>query len=56
METTRRFPRTMQEAFGPYSNHDLWEPVEEETIIEKIVVTISFLTAVGVVFAMWWVL
>lgn len=28
MNTTKRFPRTMQEAFGPYTDSRIYEPVE----------------------------
>lgn len=26
--TTKRYPRTMQEAFGPYTSHDIYEETE----------------------------
>ena len=27
---TRRYPRTMQEAFGPYTSHELHDPKSED--------------------------
>lgn len=28
---TRRFPRTLQQAFGPYTSHDVYEPYVRST-------------------------
>lgn len=36
---TRKFPRTMQEAFGPYTDHRIYEPVQPMHRNDKIVTT-----------------
>jgi len=48
METTRRHPRTLQEAFGPYTSRDIYERVEE-TLFDKVVVSVSFVACLFLV-------
>lgn len=36
MNTTKRFPRTMQEAFGPYTDSRIYEPVERMHASDRI--------------------
>jgi len=35
----RKFPRTMQQAFGPYTDHRIYEPVQPMHRNDKIVTT-----------------
>lgn len=51
---TRRYPRTMQEAFGPYTSHDIHEPFEykpTELFVFAVVLAVSTLTLLTVVYA-----
>ena len=41
MQTTRRHPRTMEEAFGPYQRGRIDEPYSPMPMIDKIVLTVS---------------
>lgn len=50
MNTTRRHPRTMQEAFGPYTDHRIHEPVQRRPLTIWQLIYIPVL--VGVVAAM----
>lgn len=36
MDTTRRHPRTLQEAFGPYTSREIYEPRKPLTLWERI--------------------
>lgn len=50
---TRKYPRTMQEAFGPYTSHDLEEPFEykpTELFVLALVLAVSTLTLMSVVY------
>lgn len=43
---TRRFPRTMQEAFGPYTDDNLYEPQRPMDWEDKVVLTGCVVTAI----------
>lgn len=45
METTRKFSRTLEEAFGPYARGTLVEPYEPMHKHDKIVLAFSCVTA-----------
>lgn len=55
MKTTRRYPRTMQEAFGPYTGRELYEPPdprrERLNALAAFLVTLGAMAAAGVVLA-----
>ena len=38
MNNTRRYPRTMQEAFGPYTTSEIYEPSEPMATGDKWIV------------------
>jgi len=38
MQSPRKHPRTMQEAFGPYTSDDLYIPAEPMTLGDKVIV------------------
>ena len=50
MDTTRKHPRTLQEAFGPYASgsqlHTEYDPMRTE---DKIVLVVSAIAAVAVI-------
>lgn len=50
MQTTRKYPRTLEEAFGPYQRHGLVEQFDPMPKADRIVVTMSVigLVVVGV--------
>jgi hypothetical protein len=53
-DTTRRYPRTLQEAFGPYAEG--WQVCEEEeeSTIEKIVSWASAILGAGLlIYGVW---
>ena len=41
MQTTRKHPRTMQEAFGPYTSRQIDEEPVPMILADKVVVTVS---------------
>jgi hypothetical protein len=45
VQSPRKYPRTMQEAFGPYSRGSIDEPYAPMPMIDKIVIAIS--TVIG---------
>lgn len=47
MNTTRKHPRTLQEAFGPYESGNIYEEVEPMPMVDKVILTISAFVAVG---------
>lgn len=49
-DTTRRYPRTMQEAFGPYTRPEITEPQRPMDWQDKLVLAGSIV--VGLVFAL----
>ena len=53
---TRKFPRTMNEAFGPYASGPISEPDDRMPVADKIVVAFSIAVAAVIVvmaFAGW---
>lgn len=51
MQTTRRHPRTMQEAFGPYANRHISEPYSPMRLADKIIVGAGLVIGVCVLVA-----
>jgi hypothetical protein len=49
METTRKFPRTLEEAFGPYQRHGLGEHYDPMPAADKIVVAAGCVVAVALI-------
>lgn len=45
MQSPRKYPRTMQEAFGPYTSRAIDEPYSPMPMIDKIVLIVS--TVIG---------
>jgi len=53
---TRKFPRTMNEAFGPYASGPITEPNEKMPVADKLVLALSIAVAAVIVvmaFAGW---
>jgi hypothetical protein len=48
MQTTRRYPRTMQEAFGPYTSRSICEPYSPMALTDKIIVGVSLTICLSV--------
>lgn len=51
MQTTRRYPRTLEEAFGPYQRGNLHEPYTEMSRSDRIVVwacAVALVSLVGI--------
>lgn len=46
---TRKFPRTMNEAFGPYSSGPISEPDERMPVADKLVLAFSIAVATVIV-------
>ena len=55
-QTTKRHPRTMQQAFGPYTSHDL-EPMPDDHLpwmlrdLAAAIIYILALIAIGIILA-----
>lgn len=49
METTKRYARTLEEAFGPYTSRDFVEPYRPMDRADKIVVIASCITMAGLI-------
>lgn len=47
MNTTRKHPRTLQEAFGPYERGGIYEEVEPMPMVDKVILAISAFVALG---------
>ena len=45
MQTTRKFPRTLEEAFGPYQRHGLAEEYDQMPMADVIVVAVCGIAA-----------
>jgi hypothetical protein len=55
-DTTRRHPRTLEEAFGPYERGHVEEPRERMLVEDRIIITVCLVGAVALVsmmFAGW---
>ena len=46
---TRKFPRTMNEAFGPYASGPITDPDESMPIADKLVLALSIAVAAVIV-------
>ena len=47
MITTRKHPRTIEEAFGPYQRGNIYEEVDPMPMVDKVILSISGVIAVG---------
>jgi hypothetical protein len=52
MESPRRHPRTLEEAFGPYERGSISEPYTPMQTADKIVLTASTIVGLGIIVAM----
>jgi hypothetical protein len=52
MQSPRRYPRTMEEAFGPYARGSLSEPYTPMHTADKIVLTASIIVGIGLLVAL----
>jgi|APGre2960657404_1045060.scaffolds.fasta_scaffold00431_32 hypothetical protein len=52
MNTTRRHPRTLEQAFGPYERGHIYEEVEPLPLCDKVILAISGSIAVGLLTCM----
>ncbi len=52
MESPRRYPRTMEEAFGPHTSRTIEEPYTPMQTADKIVLTASTIVGLGIIVAM----
>lgn len=48
MQTTKRYPRTLEEAFGPGHRGGIYEPYTQMDLIDKIICAVSAVIIVGV--------
>lgn len=57
MSTTRKYPRTLQEAFGPYAHgsqlHTQYDPMPKEDKIVLVVSAIALVTVVAMMIVGW---
>ena len=57
METTRKHPRTLQEAFGPYAHgsqlHTEYDPMPKEDKFTLVVGALGLIAVVAMVLAGW---
>lgn len=51
MRTTEKFPRTLEEAFGPYARGPISEPYTKMDASDKIITAIGCVILVGVLAA-----
>lgn len=51
MQSPRRYPRTMEEAFGPYARGSISEPYTPMHKADKIVLTASIIVGIGLLVA-----
>ena len=47
MQTEKRFPRTMEEAFGPGHRGGIYEPYPQMDLVDKIICSVSAVIIVG---------
>jgi len=52
--TTKKHPRTMQEAFGPYTSHTISEAVPPYDWQDKLVMTACAIVSFGLAIAVLW--
>ena len=51
MQTTKRHPRTLEEAFGPYARGGIYEKPSEFTIADKVITGLSGVILFGLLIA-----
>lgn len=51
MQTTKRYPRTLEEAFGPYARGGIHEPYTPMDFADKVITAISGLILFGLLIA-----
>ena len=51
MQSPRRYPRTLEEAFGPYARGSISEPYTPMHKADKIVLTASIIVGIGLLVA-----
>jgi len=45
----RKYPRTQQEAFGPYTSHQIDEPVTPYDWQDRVIIVAGILTIIGLI-------
>jgi len=51
MQTTKRYPRTLEEAFGPYARGGIYEAPTPLSLADKVVSGVSGLVLIGLLIA-----
>ena len=51
MKTTKRFPRTMEEAFGPGHRGGIYEPGPEFSLVDKVIMGLCGVILFGLLLA-----
>ncbi len=51
MQTTKRYPRTLEEAFGPYARGGIYERPPEFTLADKLITGLSGVILFGLLIA-----
>ena len=51
MQTTKRYPRTMEEAFGPGHRGGIYEPAPEFTLADKVIMGLCGIILFGLLLA-----
>lgn len=51
--TTRAYPRTLNEAFGPYTSQVIDDNNQAYDIVDKVIIGVSLACILGVLVAMW---
>lgn len=51
MRTTKKFPRTLEEAFGPYARGPISEPYTELDLTDKIITGVAGVILFGLLLA-----
>jgi hypothetical protein len=51
MQTTKRYPRTMEEAFGPGHRGGIYEPAPEFSLADKVILGLGGIIMFGLLLA-----
>lgn len=51
MQTTKKFPRTLNEAFGPYARGPISEPYAELDLTDKVITGVAGIILFGLLLA-----
>jgi hypothetical protein len=51
MQTTKRYPRTLEEAFGPYARGGIYEKPAEFTVADKVITGLCGVILFGLLLA-----